>query len=88
MLGPDDVLAMARAVADTQVGQIAAAVTRTAGRAGRPVEALVTGLGSFLGHRAAARAGLSSRDLATRLAIPVGLAAPAVAVAWLLAAGR
>ena len=88
MLGPDDVRAMARAVADTQVGQIAAAVARTAGRARRPVEALVTGLGSFLGHRAAARAGLSSRDLATALAIPVGLAAPAVAVAWLLAAGR
>jgi hypothetical protein len=88
MLGRDEILTMARAVADAQVDQIALAIGRAAERTGGAVEGLVTGLGAFLGHRACARAGVRSRELSEALGVHVGLAAPAVAVAWLLAVER
>jgi hypothetical protein len=50
---------------------------------GRPLPAITTGLGRFLARRAAEQAGLPPRDLADVLAVDVGTAAPAVAVAWL-----
>ncbi len=88
MLSRDEILAIARAVADAQVDQIAAAIARVAGGMPGPVDVVVTGLGRFLAHRAAARAGLRSRDLNDVLRVEVGWAAPAVAVAWLLADTR
>lgn len=87
MLAADEILAIARAVAEAQTRQIAAALRRVASRWPRPVDVAVTGLGAFLGERAAASCGLPSCDLSTIVGVDVGLAAPAVAVAWLLADG-
>lgn len=85
MLGRDEIVGIARAVAEAQVRQIAAALSRVAARLELPAEVMVTGQGAFLAHRAAAECGLSSRDLSDVLGAEVGSAAPAVAVAWLLA---
>jgi (4-(4-[2-(gamma-L-glutamylamino)ethyl]phenoxymethyl)furan-2-yl)methanamine synthase len=88
MLTTGEILAIARAVADAQVRQIAAAIRRlTAGSSARP-DVIATGLGSFLAHRAAAAAGFSSRGLNDVLRVDVGWAAPAAAIAWLLADTR
>ncbi len=89
MLSREDILGIARAVADAQVEQIATAIRRVAARAdGETADVIITGLGAFLARRAAARVGLPSRELSGVLGVDVGLAAPAVAVAWLLAEGR
>jgi probable H4MPT-linked C1 transfer pathway protein len=85
MLAPDEIVAMARAVAAAQVEQVAAALRRVASRLPGTVDVVVTGLGAFLGERAAASCGWASRELSSVLTVDVGLAAPAVAVAWLLA---
>ena len=85
MLTAGEILAIARAVADAQVREIAAAIHRVAAALSGPVEVIATGLGAFLAHRAAARAGLASRDLNDVLHVDVGWAAPAAAIAWLLA---
>src|SRR5262249_52296263 len=85
MVAPADVLAIARAVADAQADQIASAIVRVTAAIGERVDVIATGLGTFLAHRAAARAGLASRDLNDVLAVDVGWAAPAAAIAWLLA---
>jgi probable H4MPT-linked C1 transfer pathway protein len=83
MLSAEEIRAIADAVADAQVAEVAAAIARVAGRIGRPLPAITTGLGRFLARRAAEQAGLPPRDLADVLAVDVGTAAPAVAVAWL-----
>lgn len=85
MLGPEEIRGIARAVAEAQVRQIAAAAARVAARFDRPPEAIVTGQGAFLARRAVAQCELSSRELSDVLGAEVGTAAPAVAVAWLLA---
>lgn len=85
MLGGEEIKAIARAIADAQVRQIAAALDHVAGRFAKPLEVVATGLGAFLAHRAAAVHSLPCRDLSDVLHVDVGLAAPAVAVAWLLA---
>jgi (4-(4-[2-(gamma-L-glutamylamino)ethyl]phenoxymethyl)furan-2-yl)methanamine synthase len=83
MLDADEIRAVAAAVALSQVEEVAAAITRVARRVGRPLPVITTGLGSFLARRASERAGLPVKDLAEVLAVDVGTAAPAVAVAWL-----
>jgi probable H4MPT-linked C1 transfer pathway protein len=83
MLGAEEVHAIAAAVAEAQVEEIAGALGRVAGRLPRPAPVVATGLGSFLAHRAAERRGLPVKDLAAVLAVDVGTVAPAVAVAWL-----
>jgi (4-(4-[2-(gamma-L-glutamylamino)ethyl]phenoxymethyl)furan-2-yl)methanamine synthase len=88
MLAPADVQAIARTVADAQVDQIASAIARVNAAMGGRADVIATGLGSFLAHRAAARVGLASRDLNDVLAVDVGWAAPAAAIAWLLADAR
>jgi (4-(4-[2-(gamma-L-glutamylamino)ethyl]phenoxymethyl)furan-2-yl)methanamine synthase len=85
MLTMGEILAIARAVADAQVRQIAAAIRRVAAGSSTRPDVIATGLGSFLAHRAAADAGFSSRDLNDVLGVDVGWAAPAAAIAWLLA---
>jgi hypothetical protein len=85
MLGGEEIRSLARAIAAAQVDQIAAAMARVARRFDERVDVVATGLGGFLAHRAAAVAGLRSRDLSDLVGVDVGLAAPAVAVAWLLA---
>src|SRR5262245_58379750 len=83
MLGTEEVRAIAAAVAEAQVVEIAAALARVAGRLARPAPVVATGLGSFLVWRAAERAGMPVVDLTDVLAIDIGAVAPAVAVAWL-----
>ena len=83
MLGIEEVRAIATAVAEAQVDEVAAAIARVARRVARSLPLITTGLGSFLARRAAERAGLPWEDLASVLKVDVGVAAPAVAVAWL-----
>lgn len=85
MLAHEEIVGIAAAVAEAQVRQIASAVSRVAARLECPVNAIVTGQGAFLGHRAAAQCGLASIELSSVLGVDVETAAPAVAVAWLLA---
>ena len=87
MLAPDDIVAIAHAIDDAQREQVASALTRVAAHLDGPVEVIVTGLGGFLGRRAAARCGFSWRDLSDVLHVDVSVAAPAVAVAWLMIEG-
>jgi hypothetical protein len=88
MLDREEIVKIARAVAEAQVRQIAAAVFRVGRRFSPPAEAIATGLGAFLARRAAAACGLAVRDLSDVLGADVGFAAPAVAVAWLRAEER
>jgi probable H4MPT-linked C1 transfer pathway protein len=83
MLTSGEIRAIAEAVAEAQVEEIAGALRRVASRLARPVPVIATGLGSFLARRAAQRAGMPVRDLADVLKVDVGTVAPAVAVAWL-----
>jgi probable H4MPT-linked C1 transfer pathway protein len=88
MLSGVDIHGIARFIARAQVQQIAAAIRRVAEHHGERPEVIATGLGDFLVHRAAAAAGLRSRSLSDAVQIDVGWAAPAVAIAWLLAEAR
>ena len=63
MLGRDEILRIARAVAEAQVRQIAAAISQVSKRLEGLPDVIVTGLGAFLAHLAAAACGLLSRDL-------------------------
>jgi (4-(4-[2-(gamma-L-glutamylamino)ethyl]phenoxymethyl)furan-2-yl)methanamine synthase len=85
MLKREEIERLAAAIAEAQVRQIAAALARVAARFPSPPPVLGTGLGHFLADRAAEVAGLDYRDLATVLGLEIGIAAPAVAVACLLA---
>jgi (4-(4-[2-(gamma-L-glutamylamino)ethyl]phenoxymethyl)furan-2-yl)methanamine synthase len=87
MLAAEEIRAIAAAVAEAQVEEIAAALGRVARRLARPAPVVATGLGGFLAHRAAERAGMPVKDLAAVLEVDVGTVAPAVAVAWLLLDG-
>ncbi|HSB69655.1 MAG TPA: hydantoinase/oxoprolinase family protein [Candidatus Methylomirabilis sp.] len=86
MLGQQEIERIARAVAEAQLSQIASAISVVAAGFPSPPEAVVTGQGAFLARGAAQRCGLTSRDLSSLLGVDVGIAAPAVAVAWLLLA--
>jgi hypothetical protein len=87
MLGAEEIRAIAAAVAEAQVEEIAAALGRVARRLARPAPVVATGLGGFLARQAAERVGMPVKDLADVLAVDVGTVAPAVAVAWLLLDG-
>jgi probable H4MPT-linked C1 transfer pathway protein len=87
MLGADEIHAIATAIADAQVDEIAVALGRVARRLARPAPVIATGLGIFLARRAAERVGLPVQDLADVLEVDVSTVAPAVAVAWLLLDG-
>src|SRR2546430_11383444 len=75
--------AIARSLADAQVGRVSAAIERVARRHPRVACAVVTGLGDFIAAAAARRAGLRVTHLAERLG-PAARHAPAAAVALLL----
>ena len=75
--------AIARSLADAQVGRVSAAVERVARRHPGVACAVVTGLGAFIAAAAAQRAGLRVTGLAERLG-PAARHAPAAAVALLL----
>jgi len=83
MLAAADIHAIAEAVAEAQVAEIASALRAGARRLPRPAPVIATGLGSFLARRAADRIGMPVEDLADVLEADVGTVAPAAAVAWL-----
>ena len=86
-IGDDDVTAIAAHVADTQSRQIAHAIRQVLRRRATvaPQAAVVAGAGAFLARAAAEAAGLAVRDLAAELGSAAARAAPADAVARLLA---
>src|SRR5262249_19678902 len=86
-LATADITAIAEHVARAQTRQIAHAVRQVMRRmaAGPPPVAVVAGSGAFLARAAAETTGLAAHDLAEHLGADAARAAPAAAVAWLLA---
>jgi len=87
MLGPVDITAIAERVARAQVSQIASGVRQVMRRLGSacPRVAVLAGQGAFLAQAAAEEVGLATRDLAEDVGSAAARAAPAAAVAYLLA---
>ena len=87
MLHPEDISAIAEHVASAQVRQIVGGIRQVKRRLGEacPSVALLAGEGRFLAKAAALEVGLATRDLAIDAGLDAARAAPAVAVAYLLA---
>lgn len=85
LLDDAGVSTIADALADAQVAQIAAGVRQVCARNPSLRRAVVTGVGAFLGARAARSAGLDVVSLAESLGEDAARCAPAAAVALLLA---
>ena len=87
MLSADDVTAIAEHVARAQLRQIAGGLRQVMRRLGPrcPALAVLAGQGAFLARAAAAELGLAIHDLAADLGPASARAAPAAAVAFLLA---
>jgi probable H4MPT-linked C1 transfer pathway protein len=92
LLRPDDITAIAEHVSRAQVRQIGAGIRQVTRRLGPacPRLAVFAGQGTFLARSAAEAAGLATRDMAEDVGPEMARAAPAAAVAYLLAtmAGR
>ena len=88
-LGEDEITAIAGQVARAQARQIAGGIRQVRRRLGpsAPSTALVAGGGGFLARDAAEAAGLEVRELADLIGRAAARAAPAAAVAYLLAEG-
>jgi hypothetical protein len=84
MLDEGAISAIAEALAQAQVGRIADAITRVASRHASLRTAVVTGLGAFIGARAARAAGLEVVQLAEGMGDEAARCAPAASVALLL----
>jgi probable H4MPT-linked C1 transfer pathway protein len=84
MLDEDAVGTIARALAEAQLEWVMAGMRRVLARHPRLGAAVVTGLGDFIAAEAARRMGLELVPLAERIG-DAARAAPAAAVAWLLA---
>jgi probable H4MPT-linked C1 transfer pathway protein len=84
MLDDRAIGAIADTVADAQVAQVAGLMQRIQSRHARLQVAVVTGLGAFIGARAATAAGLQVAPLANELGVDGARSAPATAVALLL----
>ncbi len=87
MLDDHDIDSIAAAVADAQVAQVAAALAGVRARHPGVGVAVVTGLGAFIGARAAQATGLDVVALADDLGADAARCAPAAAVALLLGEG-
>src|SRR5262245_17991850 len=87
MLAAADITAIADHVARTQTRQIAHGIRQVMRRlaGGPPPGAVVAASGAFLARAAAESTGLTAHDLAGQLGADAARAAPAAAVAWLLA---
>jgi probable H4MPT-linked C1 transfer pathway protein len=87
MLGDADITAIADHVAQAQIRRIAGGVRQVMRRLGAagPGVAVLAGQGIFLARAAAEEAGLVTRDMATDIGFAAARAAPAAAVAYLLA---
>jgi hypothetical protein len=84
LLGQEDIDAIAKTLAEDQVGTVARAVAEVRTRHPTIDCAVVAGLGDFIAAEAATQAGLRVVPLAERLG-DAARTAPAAAVAWLLA---
>lgn len=87
LLDPGDITAIAEHVSRAQVRQIASGVRQVVRRLGSacPRLAVLAGQGAFLARAAAEEVGLVSCDLADNIGSAAARAAPAAAVAYLLA---
>jgi probable H4MPT-linked C1 transfer pathway protein len=87
MLAPADITALAEHVARAQVRQIASGIRQVRRRlgAGGPRLAVVAGHGAVLAREAAQSLGLDVKDLRQEAGAAIARAAPAAAVAYLLA---
>ena len=87
MLRSEDVTAIAEQVAKAQVRQIASGIRHVIRRSGptSPRVAVLAGQGTFLARAAAEEDGLATRELADDVGAAAARAAPAAAVAYLLA---
>ena len=87
MIGAGDITAIAEHVARMQVRQIAGGIRQVMRRFGAacPRTAVLAGRGAFVGRAAADELGLTSRALADEIGNDAARAAPAAAVAYLLA---
>ncbi len=88
MLDAAGVTAIADALAAAQVTRIADAIVKVRARHGGLDTVVVTGLGDFIGRRAALQAGLQVVPLASVLGESAARCAPAASVALLLEADR
>jgi probable H4MPT-linked C1 transfer pathway protein len=88
MLGHGDITAIAEHVAQAQVRQIAAGIRQVKRRLGQdcPRVAVLAGQGTFISRAAAEAVGIATRDMAEHVGPAAARAAPAAAVACLLAA--
>lgn len=84
MLDASAIDSIALELAEAQIGRIVAGIQRVRSRRPSISRAMVTGVGDFVAAEAARRAGLSVVALSDRLG-SAARAAPAAAVAWLLA---
>jgi probable H4MPT-linked C1 transfer pathway protein len=84
MLSRQEIEAIARYVAQEQVGQISQAIAQVMSRAKPNGPVVAVGVGAFLAEAAAARLGLDSLRPSALASGEASLAAPAVAVACLL----
>lgn len=85
MLEKADILLIARHVAEVQVHRIAEAVAQVVAGSGVQGPVVTAGVGAFLAKAAAERLGLECRSLAQLLGESASAAAPAAALAFLLA---
>ena len=87
MLSADAITAIAAHVAQIQMRQIAGGIRQVLRRLGpaAPRFAVLAGQGAFIGRAAAEHAGLAARELAEEIGTAAARAAPAAAVALLLA---
>ena len=90
MLDEDDITAIAEHVAQAQQQQIAEGVSEVIRHLGRdaPNTAVLAGGGTFLARAALEQSRLKMCDLADHIGVGAARAAPAAAVAYLLAASR
>jgi probable H4MPT-linked C1 transfer pathway protein len=84
MLDEAAITRIAQSVADAQVEQVADSIRRVVARHPGLTTAVVTGLGAFIGERAARTAGLPVVSLSSHLGAAGARSAPAAAVALLL----
>ncbi|HEX5386692.1 MAG TPA: hydantoinase/oxoprolinase family protein [Gemmatimonadales bacterium] len=88
MVCDSDIDALAAAVAEAQVGMLQDAIGEVRARVPELRLAVTAGLGEFIAAEAARRSGLEVESLGARLGMDAARAAPAAAVALLLARSR
>ena len=84
MLEEEEITELARSIAEAQVERVAASLRSVLERHPAIRQAMVTGIGDFLGGAAARRVGLEVRSLAEHLGPDASRVAPAAAIALLL----